>query len=152
MSCHDIGRGMNSVVKVTIELYDAGKINRESTIKVIRACANGVNWCDGNRDEATDYIRRCRCGRCLKMVPEGEKLYSVWDVSHDVPRRYDIDDDFGLASDGLCEECFDLVLNQHCGDQSAGERERKYIEEQNDPRQYLSTGQHEDSNNGCRWV
>ena len=143
---------MNSVVKVTIELYDAGKIDRESAIKVIHACAKGVNWCDGNEYEATDYIRRCRCGRCLKMVPEGEKLYSVWAVSNDVPRAYRIDDDFELASDGLCEECFDIVLNQRCDDQSAGERERKYIESKNDPKRYLSTGQHEDSNNGYRWV
>ena len=152
MSCHDVGRAMNSVVKVAIELYDAEKIDKEATIKIIRACARGVNWCDGNEYEATDYIRRCRCGRCLKMVPKGEKLYSVWYVSHDVPKPYDIRKEFSLASDGLCMECFDLVMNQHCGDQNAGERERKYIEGHNDPEKYLSTGKYEDSNNGYYWV
>ena len=151
MSCHDIGRGMNSVVKVTIELYDAGKIDKESTAKIIRACAHGVNWCDGNEYEATDYIRKCRCGRCLKMVPKGEKLYSVWDVSSDVPRPERIERDFQLALDGLCEECFDIVLNERCGNPNAGERERKRMEERLDSKYYLSTGQYEDSNNGFSW-
>ena len=152
MSCHDIGRGMNSVVRVTIGLYDAGRIDKDATAQIIRACARGVNWCDGNKSEAVDYIRRCRCGRCLKMVPKGEKLYSIWDVSFDVPKRYEIDRDFKLLSDGLCEECFDIVLNEHCGDVGAGERERKHIEEHQKPEDYISTGQYEDNNNGCVWV
>lgn len=152
MSCHDIGRGLNSVVKVTVELFDAGKISKEAAMRIIHQCANGVNWCDGNTSEAIDYIRRCRCGRCFKMVPEGEKLYSIWAVSNNVPNRYKIFNAFDLASDGLCEECFDIVLNEHTGVEDAGARERAYIEGDLQEAEYTSTGEYEDTNNMCRWV
>lgn len=151
MSCHDIGRGMNSVVKVVVELYDDGKIDKKAAMKIIRACKDGVNWCDGNDGEAIDYIRRCRCGKCFKMIPKGEKLYSVWDVSNEVPDKYKIDDRFELALDGLCQDCFDIVLNEYCQDNNAGERERNYIEKDEDPKYFTSTGQYEEDNNGYLW-
>lgn len=102
MSCHDIGRGMNEVVKMTIELYDAKAININAAKKIIVSCAVAGNWCDGNESEATAYIRRYRCGKCLKMIPRNEKLYSVWDVSNDVPDRYNIEEKAGIATDSLC--------------------------------------------------
>ena len=150
MSCHDIGRGMNSVVRTTVKLMDEGKISKDAARTIISCCAYSVNWCDGNFYEATDYIRRCMCGRCMKLVPKGEKLYSVYDVSRDVPNRYKLSNH--IASDGLCEECFDIVLNQHCMDETSGERERKYIELHCKPEEYISTGEYENHNNGCRWV
>ena len=128
MSCHDIGRGMNEVVKTTIELYDAKVIDINATKKLIASCAAAVNWCDGNEYEATAYIRRCRCGKCLRMVPKGEKLYSVWNVSNNVPDCYNIDKKAGIATDGLCAECFDEVISKHCSDPDAGKREMEYIE------------------------
>ena len=150
MSCHDIGRGMNSVVRTTVSLMDQGKISKDAAKTIISCCARSVNWCDGNSYEATDYIRRCICGRCMRLIPVGEKLYSVYDVSNHVPDRYDIDDQ--LATDGLCENCFDLVLNAHCKDPEAGIRERKYIEDHQKPEDYTSTGEYENHNNGFRWV
>ena len=86
----------------------------------------------------------------MKRVPAGEKLYSVYDVSSAVPDKYSLI--HHLASDGLCEECFDIVLNEYCKDETAGEREREYIEKHRDPEEYISTGEYEDHNNGCRWV
>lgn len=68
-SCHDIGRGMNEVVKTTIELHDAKDIDINAAKKIIASCAIAINWCDGNEYEATAYIRRYRCGKCLKMIP-----------------------------------------------------------------------------------
>jgi len=151
MSCHSIGRGMNSVVRTVMSLMDQEKISKEAAKTIIRCCAKSVNWCDGNEVEATDYIRRCICGRCMKMIPAGEKLYSVYNVSKDVPNRYHLCDH--LAADGLCEECFDIVLNEHCNDSSAGERERKNIEKwYPGPDDNISTGKYEESNNGSRWV
>ena len=150
MSCHDIGRGMNSVVRTTVSLMDEGKISKDAARTIISCCANSVNWCDGNSYEATDYIRHCMCGRCMKLVPKGEKLYSVYDVSRNVPDRYDLDEH--LATDGLCSECFDIVVGAHCKDDSAGKRERDYIEQNNDPEDYTSTGAYENHNNGCGWV
>lgn len=150
MSCHSIGRGMNNVVRTVVTLMDENKISKDAAKTLIRCCANSVNWCDGNSYEATDYVRRCICGRCMKRVPVGEKLYSVLDVSGDVPDQRYLD--YHLALDGLCEECFDIVLTEHCKDAAAGERERIYIEDHCNPKDYTSTGEYEDHNNGCRWV
>ena len=151
MSCHDIGRGMNSVVKVTMELYDSGKIDKESAQKIIYACMRGVHWCDGNEGEATEYIGNCVCGKCMKKIPKGDKLYSIFDVSPDVPNRFHIDDNYELVTSRLCEECFDVLINKHCGDEHAGQRERQYIAEHCQPEEYLSSGQYEEWNNGLPW-
>lgn len=150
MSCHHIGRGLNNVVRTVVSLMEENKISKKAAKTIIRCCADSVYWCDGNSYEATDYIHRCLCGRCMKRVPAGEKLYSVGLVSDEVPNRYDLY--HHLASDGLCGDCFDIVLAEHCKDAAAGERERRYIEEHNDPEDYISTGKYEDHNNGSRWV
>ena len=91
---------------------DNDKISKDAAKTIIIECKNGVNWCDGNSYEAISYIGDCMCGRCMRKIPEGEKLYSVYDVSNDIPRRYDISDN--IANDSLCTECFDIVLNEHC--------------------------------------
>ncbi len=151
MSDHNIGRGLNAVVKTVIELYDARALDMDSAKKIIASCGEAVNWSDGNTYEATDYIRRCQCGKCLKMIPEGEKLYSVWDVSNEVPDSYHIEEKAGLATDGLCAECFDEVISQQCHDPKAGKREMKYIESNVDEDQYRSEGKYPNTNNGYRW-
>ena len=81
---------------------------------------------------------------------QGRETLLSLNVSSDVPRPY-IECDFQLALDGLCEECFDIVLNERCKNANAGERERKYIEAEFDSKHYLSTGQHDDFNNGYPW-
>ena len=143
MSCHDIGRGLNTVTKKVIELYDLGCYSTETARDLIATARNGVHWCDGNEYEAVACIRRCRCGRCLKKMKPGEYLFSVWDVPYSVPKSEEIidcehiEDEKPLASDGLCEECFDIILGKHCNDLTAGERERKYIMEHCDEDEYL---------------
>lgn len=151
MSCHDIGLGMNEVVKTTIELYDAKTMDINAAKKIIASCAVAVNWCDGNEYEATAYIRRCRCGKCLKMIPRGEKLYSVWNVSDNVPNPYKIQEKAGIATDGLCAECFDVVICKHCNDPDAGKREMEYIENRYEEDMYKSEGRYPDHNNGRSW-
>ena len=74
MSCHNIGRGMNYVVKNVIKMYDTGELTLEAARKIIAAARRGVNWCDGNEYEAVEIIRRCRCGRCLKKMEAGAPL------------------------------------------------------------------------------
>lgn len=142
MSCHDIGRGMNSVVEIVIKLFDEGKIEKDVARTIIAACRKGVYWCDGNQEEAIQSIRRCRCGKCLEIIEKGKYLFSVWDVSNDVPNRYNILDkgDPILASDGLCEKCFNEVINKHCNDDNAGKREQAYIISEQDKEYYLSEG------------
>lgn len=127
MSCHDIGRGMNSVVEVAIDMYDDGELSLEAARKIIAAARKGVHWCDGNEYEAVDCIRECRCGRCLKKMAPGDSLYSVWRLSDAIPQKYSVLEMSSepLASDAMCEECFDIVLGRHTGDPAAGPAERK---------------------------
>ena len=129
MSCHSIGAGMNAVVEEVIKMYDASEISKDATLKIIAKLRKGVHWCDGNEYEAVESIRECRCGRCLKVMEQGERLYSVWEVSHEVPDKYGILDNKWevLASDGLCEDCFDIVLDRHAGCVGVGKKERQYI-------------------------
>lgn len=149
MSCHDIGRGMNSVVKTTITLMDSGKLSKDVAKEIIISCAKGVGWCDGNESEAIDYIRKCMCGRCMKLIPKGEKLYSLYHVSFHIPYLYHLNEP--LASPRLCEECFDIVLNELNQDENAGKRERAYIESKYKTDDYTSTGEYNPYNNGCLW-
>ncbi len=149
MSCHDIGRGMNSVVRTTITLLDKDEISIEAAKEILWSCAKGVNWCDGNRYEAVDYIQGCRCGRCLKKLPKGEKLYSVDSVSIPFTNGNKL---WNYTITGrLCPNCFDDVLNGYCKDENTGERERHYIEDNCDEEYYLSAGEYGSTNNGCQW-
>ena len=91
MSCHNIGRGMNYVVKNVIKMYDTGELTLEAARKIIAAARRGV--------DSPGY------SRILDTEPEI------------------------LASEGLCSSCFDIVINRFLGDENAGQRERKYIEE-----------------------
>lgn len=143
MSCHDIGRGMNSVVKVVIGLYDEGKFDRDTARVLFAACRKGVHWCDGNESEAIASLRGCRCGKCLSVIKKGDKMFSVWNVSYEVDKSYQILDSVipPLASDRLCESCFDEVIDNHCSFSGAGEREKKYIMEQYDEEDYISEGE-----------
>ena len=65
MSCHNIGRGLNSVTEVVMELFFRGKISEEAMKKLVTACRKGVHWCDGNETEAIECIRDNYCGSLL---------------------------------------------------------------------------------------
>lgn len=152
MSCHDIGRGLNNVVRVTMRLMDEGKISKDAAKVIVHCCAKSVYWCDGNEYEATNYIRRCICGKCMRLVPKGEKLYSIWDIKDALNRAGAIARKFDLATDSLCETCFDSVLNEYYGDDAVGESERQFIEEHSENSdRYLSTGEYQGDNNGYPW-
>lgn len=45
MSCHDIGRGLSSVVKVILEKLDSGEISANTARNLLYACRKGVHWC-----------------------------------------------------------------------------------------------------------
>lgn len=153
MSCHDIGRGLNEVVRMTITQYDKGEVSHEAAVKIIATCKVAVNWCDGNGYEAIDYISRCRCGKCLKMIPKGEKLFSLWDLPY-AYRESDIMEKARMATDSLCEECFDKIMPEYCSDNDNTETLKEKIIKNNEdhPERYLSEGEHKNHNNGCEWV
>lgn len=153
MSCHDIGRGMNYVVRRTITLYDRNEIALEPAKKIIASCKNAVNWCDGNGYEAIDFILNCRCGKCLKLVPKGEKLYSIFDLPYKFEDTHpNLDEELELASYGLCEECFDRYMPNFCDEEWNVESLKKSIENDKHSNNFLSEGEHQMSNNGCSWL
>ena len=144
MSCHHIGLGMNSVVRKIITLMDAEEISKETAKKLIKACANGVHWCDGNEYEAVAYISRCLCGNCLEKLPEGEKLYELPDPFDD--SLWDkIDKE--IVHSRLCEKCFDEFIGKFYGHYDSEEAGKKKTEAVR-----CSTGDYSKTNNGFRWV
>ncbi len=46
MSCHNIGHGLNEVVRKVLEEYDAGLIPYESAFHILQQCAKSVYWGD----------------------------------------------------------------------------------------------------------
>lgn len=131
MSCHDVGRALDSVAKVIMASYDAGEISKETTRKLLMACRKGVYWCDGNELEAVACVENRYCGSCLKKMKTGEPLYSVWSISFELDGKYHFRDLDGeeLVSDRLCTECFDKIVFDKTGDTDLGAKERKRIEE-----------------------
>lgn len=130
MSCHDIGRGLNSVVALVIQMMDNKEISKDAAKKIIYKARKGVYWCDGNEYEATACINTCRCGRCLKKMKNGEELYSLFDISlgHNDTNKLFKSIDEQIVTDHLCVDCFDATINAYMNDDSAGERERKFIQ------------------------
>lgn len=151
MSCHDIGRGMNEVVRMTVSEFDRGEISAGAARRIIATCGVAVHWCDGNEGEALAYIRRCRCGKCLKLIPKGEKLLSLWELPYNY---HDVVTKARLAADGICEKCFDEIMPGFCmGDDDAESLKAEIKNRYEDyPENYLSDGEHPDDNNGFRWV
>lgn len=145
MSCHNIGRGMNSVVNVVIKLYDKGKISREAARVIIAQCQDGVGWCDGNGYEAIECIADCRCGRCLRLVPEGELLLNIWEVPPDFRLNRKVFDKNAYATNRFCESCFAAVVTACYDDvdQDTILEWRDYIMKKYSKSNYLSTGKME---------
>ena len=105
MSCHNIGRGMNSVAKVVLDLYEEDQIPREAATRLILACRKGVYWCDGNEGEALeDVVERGYCGLCF--VKTGE-LTTVFDNDLEYPQSDKVFDtyDDSAAHYWLCPKC-----------------------------------------------
>ena len=99
MSCHNIGHGLNEVVRKVLVKYDAGLIPYESAFRILQQCVESVFCCDGNPYEATTCIYD-RYGRCLrKGLPMFKMgiLYAHWDVL-DLVRKETIDYH-------LCQDC-----------------------------------------------
>ncbi len=110
MSCHDIGMGMNSVVKVALEMYDNGELDLAKTKKIIRACRKGVHWCDGNEYEAIECMRDIRCNKCLRYFEDDEEVVDMFenDVFNKVFNNYSMRDyeaRYDIVGEILCRGC-----------------------------------------------
>ena len=132
MSCHDIGRGMNSVTRVVIKMFDNGELSREAALKLLMALKLGVHWCDGNEYEAVASILDCRCGKCLKKIEEDENFYDIYECSPLVAERpMGILDNYNENYAGyfFCKDCFDNIIKAITNGKITGEVARKYIDE-----------------------
>ena len=132
MSCHSIGRGLNSVMEVVVELYEEGKIPAEAVRLLGQQAMRAVNYCDGNADEAVEVLTESRCGRCLKKVASTNELFNVYEVSYDSKRTYDQKDPMEvepLASPALCADCFTVIVGTCLGNPEQARKELLRIEE-----------------------
>lgn len=112
MSCHNIGHGLNEVVRKILIEYDAGLIPYESTFRILQPCAKSVNWCDGNEYEATACMYD-RCGRCLRKGLPMFKLgvlYNDREVLNLVEKE--------TIDYHLCQDCIDKLGLQEFVDSS----------------------------------
>ena len=111
MSCHNIGRGMASVAKVVINLYESNQINKGAAVRLIHACRKGVHWCDGNEDEAMNpVVEAGYCGLCFEKK---DNLSSVFDNDLGSSYKYQVFKDYDkkAAHYYLCPECKQVVLD-----------------------------------------
>ena len=103
MSCHNIGHGLNEVVRKVLVEYDAGLIPYESVFRILQQCAKSVHWCDGNEYEATACMYD-RCGRCLR---KGLPMFELG-IFYNDRETLDL-----LKKDAvdyhLCQECIDKL-------------------------------------------
>ena len=114
MSCHDIGRGLSSVVKVILEKLDSGEISADTARDLLYACRKGVHWCDGNENEAMIQMHQMRCGYGLKELSEGDTIYSLYDIPHSFENEHHQEIraiDAKIADYFLCSECFDMQFD-----------------------------------------
>ena len=113
MSCHDIGRGLASVAKVVIEVYEENKIDKETATRLVYACRRGVHWCDGNEDEAVKTVVDAGyCGLCFE---KSDGLTEVYDNELQYPQSFDVFKDYDdtAAHFFLCPECKRRVIDEY---------------------------------------
>ena len=113
MSCHDIGHGMNAVSRTVLDLYEEGRIHKESAMRLIRACRKGVHWCDGSEPDAcVETIIRGYCGLCFE---KSITLTDILDNDLDYPECDRVFDPFDAvaAHRFLCPTCRDRVLEEY---------------------------------------
>ena len=103
MSCHNIGRGLNEVVRKVLVEYDAGLVPHESAFRILQQCAKSVNWCDGNEYEATACMYD-RCGRCLQKGMPMFQLGVLYDNQEVLERVREAVIDYHL-----CQGCIDKL-------------------------------------------
>ena len=108
MSCHQIGRAMGSVAAVTLNLYDQKQIEYDPCMRILIACARGINYCDGNTYEEYDgMVNEGRCGWCLEKGKELGNLFEIYDGDNATYRIIHEWWRTKLAHPYLCPECLE---------------------------------------------
>lgn len=113
MSCHNIGRALNFVEMKIVELYESGCFNRETLRELLAVCWDAVGYCDGNIDEATEYLDSFYCGRCLTKRSSGEPLYTIWNtrLGWRPIQKYCDEQPVSVVGMSMCSCCFSQMLS-----------------------------------------
>lgn len=127
MSCHNIGKALNSVEICAIELYEAGKIEREVLREILAACRDAVVYCDGNYDEVTEFLDARYCGACLSKRVAGEPLYTIWNtrLGWRPIQKYCDEQAVSVVGMSMCSRCFSQMLSDFGLSEAAIKREKE---------------------------
>lgn len=91
--------------------FDEGNLGLDVVKRLIWVAVHGVNYCDGNEDEAVQDSYLCRCGNCLKRMKVGERIYSSYQ-SHFEWRIITDEIESGIAYPSFCPDCLMDVLGK----------------------------------------
>ncbi len=80
MSNHAVGHAMSEVIYEIVKLHNKQKIDCNTAHDLIETCLYVVSSEDGNGYEAMEEIWDNTCLECLRMIPEGEYIYSISDI------------------------------------------------------------------------
>lgn len=127
MSCHDIGRGLNTVSKEIIDLYNKGKITIKVAKTLLKTAKVAVNYCDGNEFEAIACLfENDICSACLDECCE---LYDLSDVIDYNSKTYEkIENNPYYVSSVMCEECAKKFLVKQLGAEEAEKKLEELLE------------------------
>ena len=123
MNPGNIGKVMNSITEVVIEMYDKEELSREAGLKSFTAIKNSVEWREEEVFDAVEAVNRFRCGNCLKKMNRGERFYSILDATVSM---WNYKKDYGGF--GFCPQCFDKMVKDASDGKKSGREERDYIE------------------------
>lgn len=113
MSCHEIGNGLNDIVKHVLNIYDNGNLRKEIAKSIIAECVDITKKYDGNSDECLICFKeQNRCSCCLNKVREIE-LYSynnIPNVAESVMQKEWLGEDaVGLT---VCRSCLSNIFDK----------------------------------------
>ena len=117
MSCHDIGHGLNNVVKAIINKLESGEMATCTGKDLIRVCRDSVHFCDGNTYEALECLEEeGRCSCCLVEYGK-DNLIDCYGPPNDLEYmgRYLYDNAYGKDILGayVCRSCAKKLYDRY---------------------------------------
>lgn len=123
MSCHNIGRGVDSIMEKVLEMYDDGKISKEAALEMVKTFPEAVHCCDGNEYEAQETLTETHCAACLKKYESIKEQigFDYLDLeAEDISEEYRGDsydwwfksmEKAGFYGRSVCRDCFVKYLS-----------------------------------------
>lgn len=112
MSCHDIGRGMDSVAKVVASMYIKKEITKDVAIRLFKALRSGVNYCDGNEYEAVESLSELLCGCCLEQFTKTNAPLYIWDELDEYYSKFEKGEEISSEAALKCEDLYKSICDK----------------------------------------